>query len=276
MTTYLRSFTDKNEKGFPENWMWYFRPICPKDAWLKWTRDSCAIWIYGWCPAKKGPTRHAYAWKIGPFWQDTLDIRHSASKGWQAERWLGRWPVKTYCWITAHSHIDLVIATKWYDSRAVVALSWYVHKYVVIGWPATKQQQEEVSIECELRAKKTLVKPTQAVSAIPCFSNNHDTNVFLANLLWCLLAPRLKYSTTQFKQPILADGLESLVGKITTKTDAIWQTLRPNVLIANNLHATNIIIGTKSKGVGFFIWFPIIIVALLWPVYFLVLLFCYS
>ena len=21
-----------------------------------------------------GPTRHAYAWQIGPFWQDTLDI----------------------------------------------------------------------------------------------------------------------------------------------------------------------------------------------------------
>ena len=24
---------------------------------------------------KKGPTHHAYAWQIGPFWQDTLDIR---------------------------------------------------------------------------------------------------------------------------------------------------------------------------------------------------------
>ena len=23
---------------------------------------------------QKGPTRHAYAWKIGPFWQDTLDV----------------------------------------------------------------------------------------------------------------------------------------------------------------------------------------------------------
>ena len=23
---------------------------------------------------QKGPTRHAYAWPIGPFWQDTLDI----------------------------------------------------------------------------------------------------------------------------------------------------------------------------------------------------------
>ena len=23
---------------------------------------------------QKGPTRHAYTWQIGPFWQDTLDL----------------------------------------------------------------------------------------------------------------------------------------------------------------------------------------------------------
>ena len=23
---------------------------------------------------QKGPTRHAYAWQIGPFWQDSLEI----------------------------------------------------------------------------------------------------------------------------------------------------------------------------------------------------------
>ena len=23
---------------------------------------------------QKGPTRHAYAWQIGPFWQDTIEI----------------------------------------------------------------------------------------------------------------------------------------------------------------------------------------------------------
>ena len=25
---------------------------------------------------QKGPTHHAYAWQIGPFWQDTLDLQH--------------------------------------------------------------------------------------------------------------------------------------------------------------------------------------------------------
>ena len=26
--------------------------------------------------SQKGPNRHAYAWQIGPFWQDTLDMYH--------------------------------------------------------------------------------------------------------------------------------------------------------------------------------------------------------
>ena len=29
---------------------------------------------------QKGPTRHAYAWQIGPFWQDTLDVRLAYTK----------------------------------------------------------------------------------------------------------------------------------------------------------------------------------------------------
>ena len=34
---------------------------------------------------QKGPTRHAYAWQIGPFWQDTLDYNISDYDGpyWQ-------------------------------------------------------------------------------------------------------------------------------------------------------------------------------------------------
>ena len=29
---------------------------------------------YSMVSCQKGPTRHAYAWQIGPFWQDTLDM----------------------------------------------------------------------------------------------------------------------------------------------------------------------------------------------------------
>ena len=44
-----------------------------------------AYWLCG-CLCKsmvscqKGPTRHTYAWQIGPFWQDTLEILCTRSK----------------------------------------------------------------------------------------------------------------------------------------------------------------------------------------------------
>ena len=42
-----------------------WEPSQCEDVILAISRVSC----------EKGPTRHAYAWQIGPFWQDTLDIR---------------------------------------------------------------------------------------------------------------------------------------------------------------------------------------------------------
>ena len=36
---------------------------------------------------QKGPTRHAYAWQIGPFWQDTLDVWND--KGWEVSHFEG-------------------------------------------------------------------------------------------------------------------------------------------------------------------------------------------
>ena len=35
--------------------------------------NDCLIFI-SIVSCQKGPTRHAYAWQIGLFWQDTLDI----------------------------------------------------------------------------------------------------------------------------------------------------------------------------------------------------------
>ena len=49
-------------------WCWHCdKPLCePMMVRLQMhiSRVSC----------QKGPTRHAYAWQIGPFWQDTLDM----------------------------------------------------------------------------------------------------------------------------------------------------------------------------------------------------------
>ena len=30
---------------------------------------------------QKGPTYHAYAWQIGPFWQETIDLYDSVVEG---------------------------------------------------------------------------------------------------------------------------------------------------------------------------------------------------
>ena len=38
------------------------------------TKLSSKWWHKSRVSCQKGPTRHAYAWLIGPFWQDTLDI----------------------------------------------------------------------------------------------------------------------------------------------------------------------------------------------------------
>ena len=45
---------------------------------------------------QKGPTRHAYAWQIGPFWQDTLDMCASCQP---SQHTLG------VLWIMDHRHL---------------------------------------------------------------------------------------------------------------------------------------------------------------------------
>ena len=46
--------------------------------WLKISAGDTAFRLYlaqtSMVSYQKGPTRHAYAWQIGPFWQDTLDV----------------------------------------------------------------------------------------------------------------------------------------------------------------------------------------------------------
>ena len=49
-------------------------------TWSKYCQAVCHIYSQSCCPiisrvsCQKGPTRHAYTWQIGPFWQDTLDL----------------------------------------------------------------------------------------------------------------------------------------------------------------------------------------------------------
>ena len=52
---------------------------------------------------QKGPTRHAYAWQVGPFWQDTLDmwIVIPCMDGWRPH-FIRRWNNVTQMQMNAH------------------------------------------------------------------------------------------------------------------------------------------------------------------------------
>ena len=73
-----------NKKYSLSNWSLYI-PLCHRlnpygtpesnNIWIK--RSSWNVYFLTYISmvsCQKDPTRHAYAWQIGPFWQDTLDI----------------------------------------------------------------------------------------------------------------------------------------------------------------------------------------------------------
>ena len=43
-------------------------------SWLQLLASESAAFHRSRVSCQKGPTRHAYAWQIGPFWQDTLEV----------------------------------------------------------------------------------------------------------------------------------------------------------------------------------------------------------
>ena len=48
---------------------------------------------------QKGPTRHVYAWQIGPFWQDTLDMALSGCFNISLLlAWTSCWTNRLSCW----------------------------------------------------------------------------------------------------------------------------------------------------------------------------------
>ena len=59
--TYIIAYVKKKKKKY--SWQYKVRHIDISVELFK-SRVSC----------QKGPTRHAYAWQIGPVWQDTLEM----------------------------------------------------------------------------------------------------------------------------------------------------------------------------------------------------------
>ena len=52
------------------NWATYTYKIWSRKPSLCWAKPCHILRV----SCQKGPTHHAYAWQIGPFWQDTLDL----------------------------------------------------------------------------------------------------------------------------------------------------------------------------------------------------------
>ena len=69
--TYILNCSDETEKAFAFSAILKAKTlqvveILPCGRWRHILMVSC----------QKGPTRHAYAWQIGPFWQDTLNLSY--------------------------------------------------------------------------------------------------------------------------------------------------------------------------------------------------------
>ena len=59
-----------NKRLCKQSWGWWLETLpCPL-----WCHSNEITKLILMVSCQKGPTRNAYAWQIGPFWQDTLDI----------------------------------------------------------------------------------------------------------------------------------------------------------------------------------------------------------
>ena len=72
---------------------------------------------------QKGPTRHAYAWQIGPFWQDTLD--NTTGNGFEYavvwwRWWWWRWWWWWWWWCCCSWCQFAVIYQGWYGTAIVI------------------------------------------------------------------------------------------------------------------------------------------------------------
>ena len=61
------------------------RHIFGNNSYIK--RIFHSMWITSMASCQKGPNHHAYAWQLGPFWQDTLDMWKLVSKSEHGVGW---------------------------------------------------------------------------------------------------------------------------------------------------------------------------------------------
>ena len=73
------SYTGKMTSYIEGPWSYVFLALTHQSQ-MAWSlgHSQMILFTYNYSMSRvscqKGPTRHAYAWQIGPFWQDTLDV----------------------------------------------------------------------------------------------------------------------------------------------------------------------------------------------------------
>ena len=81
---------------------------------------------------KKGPTRHAYAWQIGPFWKDTLDMLLDNWYTFNTEKvFMTNRSEFFFVWLKLYIHIPQLHGFDWYYCK-------HVDLYKQESWNKTK------------------------------------------------------------------------------------------------------------------------------------------
>ena len=98
--------------------------------------SSCIVYIWPsnmkpMVSCQKGPTRHAYAWQIGPFWQDTLEmfLYHLAKQCSAARHWGCSVILVRYMFISLWPNYKLT----YIYNQSLLAASYRFMLYVCFG-----------------------------------------------------------------------------------------------------------------------------------------------
>ena len=96
------------------------------------TADFGNIVLLSRVSCKKGLTRHAYAWQIGPFWQDTL-VTWWLCKVEDAESWsLLTWPLGSP--VHSLSYRSLWPGSITFGTRDTHRFIWFLAVYFFLSW----------------------------------------------------------------------------------------------------------------------------------------------
>ena len=106
--------------------------FCYKMCHLTWLNILMWKWfLISMVSCQKGPTRHAHAWQIGPFWQDTLDIMLCLRYMWvDKKRTIGRAYCHWFMWVSGDFSGSCLICVLNYLTLRNVGI-------ILTTWPTT-------------------------------------------------------------------------------------------------------------------------------------------